>query len=351
MKYVETTVVAIIAAALLGAVCFGTVLPIRGSEDISKLFADSDVVCRGTVEGFKITNEEATTHDMIRRSVLITLLTQRIYKGPAESTIAFTYVVEEPAALTSAVALHFPKGAHRLLFLKRGATQFVYTDPYFGEFSPSRIISGLQASGMELLEADLEAGLRDPDHERLAENLVLLMGYPQLHSTSQVAALLTRQSDLGITVLVHSILLKNHDLSHAIELQDLANQLPDNVPPNFDVAPLLALISHIRDRSQLATLIGLSRTRNVFFRRDALDALRTLHDDASIPALVERLDDNDAVVRLTAIKALAEITGQEDPAHSPSVPEFEQSQARYVGVWKEWWRQVGRSRYEISKPN
>ena len=92
-------------------------------------------------------------------------------------------------------------------------------------------------------------------------------------------------------------------------------------------------------RAQLATLLD---SPSVELARAAAVALRQLHDPATVPDLIAALDNADQDVRYQALMGLAEL----EPAveAGPSHKLYRSDEARYIGLWKQWWASSGRSR-------
>ena len=326
--------------------CADIVRP-RFPQDISRSFDASDVVCSGKVlrVTVKATAFEERYGQRIRhRTLVMDLNVQRVYKGPPLQSIALEWTIQDIAPANLSGALGVNAGEYVMVFLqqtKEGYVSTANTDHYF---SVSPILSRSQASGSELLEADLRAGLQDRENRYAQANLELLMSYPLLTSTAEVAGLIKR-SDPSIDAMVFPILLNNRDFSHLREMLDFASRIPDDAVLSFDDSPFLSAISNIRDVNATTFLTDFLRVQNRYFRRSALQALRAIRNERSIPALVNSLNDGDQFVRFQAVKTLAEITGITDATHSPSLPEFEKSGAQYTQNWEDWWRDEGKAKY------
>jgi HEAT repeat protein len=79
-------------------------------------------------------------------------------------------------------------------------------------------------------------------------------------------------------------------------------------------------------------------------RQAAAEALEQIALVKSIPALIDALDDNEARVRASAIRALRVITGKdsikpEDPSYEPDKPLKERKDAQ--APWQQWWTDTG----------
>ena len=65
-----------------------------------------------------------------------------------------------------------------------------------------------------------------------------------------------------------------------------------------------------------------------------------LADEVVVPSLIDRLDDQDSVVRLTAFEELKRRTGQ-DFGYKPWLDAPERAVA--VGHWRAWWNENRRN--------
>lgn len=72
-----------------------------------------------------------------------------------------------------------------------------------------------------------------------------------------------------------------------------------------------------------------------------------LGDDVVVPSLIDRLDDRDSVVRLTAFDELKRRTGQ-DFGYKPWLDAPERAVA--VGHWRAWWNENRRNGLAKNQP-
>lgn len=87
----------------------------------------------------------------------------------------------------------------------------------------------------------------------------------------------------------------------------------------------------------------LAGSDNTFLRYATVYALRSIGNESSLPILVRALDDERSDTRFAAVHGLAVIAGKLD--HAPAHRMFKKNEQKYLGFWKEWWREEGRSRY------
>jgi HEAT repeat protein len=69
-------------------------------------------------------------------------------------------------------------------------------------------------------------------------------------------------------------------------------------------------------------------------RLHAIAQVAARRETSQVPALIERLDDEDPAVRLQAAAALREITGHDTGYEAYFSPAERQ---RHVGLWRAWW--------------
>ena len=81
-------------------------------------------------------------------------------------------------------------------------------------------------------------------------------------------------------------------------------------------------------------------------RLRAISKASAQHDTSAIPQLIESLDNDDPVVRLAAIRALEDMTGQ-TLGYEYAAPAWERTQQ--VAAWKDWYDQQA-SRSGESRP-
>lgn len=87
----------------------------------------------------------------------------------------------------------------------------------------------------------------------------------------------------------------------------------------------------------------LAGSDNVLLRFATVYALRHIGNESSLPILVRALDDENFDTRFSAVHGLAVIAGKLD--HAPAHRMFKENEQKYLGFWKEWWREEGKSRH------
>ena len=158
--------------------------PLRGTENIPKLMADSALVCKGeVVEAAAVTvvSDPRPPH----RTATAMVHVDRCFKGelPASEVVPVLFDNILPPGGGPYVVLR--KGDYRLFFLKPEGNRYALVDDWFGQLSISRQLGATpfgDTDPMHRLEMDLKAGLNDRDHERVLDSIRMLGNMRHLHS-------------------------------------------------------------------------------------------------------------------------------------------------------------------------
>lgn len=79
-------------------------------------------------------------------------------------------------------------------------------------------------------------------------------------------------------------------------------------------------------------------------RSFAMDAIRKLRAPRTMSFLLEQMDSKDPEVQYTAVITLAEIADK-GGEFGPAWDTFQSEPAKYIGLWKQWWREEGSRRF------
>ena len=90
----------------------------------------------------------------------------------------------------------------------------------------------------------------------------------------------------------------------------------------------------------LGALEELSRHPIPGIRFSAMDGIRTLRSEGTIPFLVGQLDSDDVDVQYEAVVTLAELTGKGGD-FGPGRTAFGRDPEKYKNLWKQWWAAGG----------
>jgi hypothetical protein len=104
---------------------------------------------------------------------------------------------------------------------------------------------------------------------------------------------------------------------------------------------LIQKLSEIRTPAARQQLAALCQNARVDLARAAASALRQLHHPATIPDLIELLNNADLEVRYQAVMGLAEL--EPGVEAGPSFEVYHSDESRYLQRWKQWWESSGRS--------
>jgi hypothetical protein len=241
------------------------------------------------------------------------------------------------------------RGDYRLYFLKPQGEEYVLVDGWFGQLTISRNLasdSSEDPNPMHRLEADLKAGLADPDRDRVLDSIRMLGSMRHLQSKAEVVALLDAP-DLLERTTVWEAMLRLHDYSVLPSVEQwLIAQPPAPtslaLPRDLLAAMqyrLTAQISDIRDPAYLPTMERLLRLPNLAMRRGILQGIRSIHSQQSAPTFLKLLDDPDDDIAFVAMQSLFELAGVQGPIDwVPSFEQFHENRAYYANLCREWWR-------------
>src|SRR5205814_6497335 len=210
-----------------------------------------DLVCRGSVLEIR---EAAERNGLPRnsRAAMAVLDLIRCYKGsiPAHGVrVDFTLPASPD---TYAPAFWLEKGEYALFSLKKQGQDFTFVGSTYGKVKVSRLIKPNTDAGSGL-EADLEAGLSDPDPSLVIANLELLMGMGEVHSTAAIRPLIIN-SNPEVRGTASLALMKLGDYSM---LQEVVSFLALNLSysqKSLLQNPIRNEFEHIKDPKTLAVL-------------------------------------------------------------------------------------------------
>ena len=323
--------------------------PVPGTQRVDRVFNEADVVCICKTVVMEIQSEEALQKPPnVLRHMRAIIEVEDVFK-PA--------TLQPGERLTVRFAKEFP-GASRgdlpslqpsktaILFLKKAADgSYEFSDKFIGASHFKVLPKASGGSGLARLESVLlnileQAPPGGPYHDDLRA-LYMLEGFPTLspEGTSHMARL-ANSPDPDIALAAIGTLLKTKRPQNVELLRHhLDNYQGDKEPTS--VWSVGAYLREIRDPEALPSLESLSGSRFTSVQLGAMDALRKIRSPSSAPALIQRLDDSNKVVRYQAVMTLAETFGK-DREFAPSMELFDQDPERYVSAWKLWWSQQPR---------
>jgi hypothetical protein len=324
-----------------------------GSTPIEAVFRTSSVVCicvvdsinddvssgQVDVKGRPVTHHEVTAQVEVRD----------IFKSdqPSIGRIAAHYAFDEQQKTRIAGShLFLEKGQTVLLFLARNpGGPYEFAHPFVGatHFSSIPVLEG--DSGLHKLQRVMTLVVKNSGAADQISALRVLLGFDQVTNETVLAVMpLTQSPDADVALTAIAVQLRTKSPSSLERLQKYLETYTGNSEPLalFVIGPELR---EIDDTKALGMLESLSSSRFRSIRSGAMDGVRRIRDPKSVSFLIAKLDDTDSDVRYTALITLAEITGKSEGDFAPSMYLFERNPQYYLGLWKHWWAEQGRSQY------
>jgi HEAT repeat protein len=329
--------------------------PTPGTEPIPQLMIDSSLVCKGEVN---YAPDIKFASDPQRFTGVATVHLDHCYKGaPPHSDISVLFDDTLQAAGSSRGVVLRP-GDYRLFFLVSERSNYKPVDDFFAVLPISRLSATERreeaADPMFLLELDLEAGLADPDQDRMLDSIRMLGNMKNLRSTAELKSL-TQSSDVLVRTYAYEALLRLGDYSVLPQVDQFFTTQPQ--APRELLMPrdhllsmqfrLATQISVIKDPKVLPQLEHFLLSDNLILRSDALQAVRAINSPHSAPMFYKLLDDSDVDNRFGAMQGLLTLAGGGVIPWVPTWDEFRQRPAFYAAVCKGWWDTEGRKRLKI----
>jgi hypothetical protein len=327
----------------LGSSAFAFPSPPPGTEDIAKLMAVSELVCKGEVVEAPTPTSVPSSAGMPRLTVTANVHPDRCFKGKPNGTLIPVRFDGFISGVDPSFVLR--KGDYRLLFLGLKNGEYVVVDVWFGALPVSRELGSAPKSSdeMYLLELDLKAGLRDSNPERVLDSIRMLGNMKHLHSTSELTQLLDG-SDLLAKTYVWQALLRLKDYSVLPAVEEFFNSQPE--PPHELFLPrdrLLQMqyelaneIGVIRDPTTLPILEAFAVTGKGYdLRMNALQALRAIGSPHSAAALLKALDDSNSDNAFSAMQGLLSLAGGGPIGWVPTWKQFDGAPQFYAAKCRE----------------
>ncbi|MGA2301964.1 MAG: HEAT repeat domain-containing protein [Candidatus Acidiferrum sp.] len=313
--------------------------PMRGTENIPKLMAESTLVCKGEVteaEDVKISADPSPPH----LTALATVHVDRCFKGEPETGEIVPVLFDGILPHTAGPYVVLRKGDYRLFFLKPRDGKYILADNWFGDLPISRrlgIAPDADKDPMHQLEVDLKTGLQDADPERVLDSIRMLGNMRHLRSAAELNALLDSRDPLVRTYVYEALLrLRDYSVLPAVAQWLLAQpQAPHELllPRDalFEMQYRLATeISQIRDPSTFQVLSRLLRHQDPIIRGEVLQAVRAIHSPQSADDLLRMLDDPSSDTAYSAMQGLIEISDGKAIDWVPPLPVFRANPTYYA---------------------
>jgi len=313
-----------------------------GRINTQSILAQADLLCRGTVA--ELSGADVSFRNAKPVTALLNL--ERCYKGSLPTgQVRVTFA---PPANPEVYAPSFflRKGEYALFSLNGSAPEFSFASSIYGKIKISSLVKKDNADiGKAALEADLKAGLSDPDSSLVIANLELLMGMGEVHSTAEIKSIAT-SSDLEVRGTALLALMRLGDYSM---LQDavsfLSLDLSDS-QQNLLQNPVRYEFERIKDPTILLVLHH-NLNSPVFFVRSAMvKGMKSVQSPDSVAYLIRTLDDKEPEIRFDSVIALAFIEKKTGEEWATTVgPDYQKKEPAIIQRWKNWWNDEGRYKY------
>jgi HEAT repeats len=270
--------------------------------------------------------EQVAGHE---KHALVTVLEQ--LKGPATpSEITVSYgLPDAPSGVANIVV------GSRLLFLSKHGAQYEVADPYYPSVPAQPPSERQPEAGLERAAVAIASLISNPSADPGEKVLALsaLEGglYPRALDLIRPA---TKDDNAAVQIGAMVDLVEAGD---GIALQQACSVLlgPGTGVPGYLLHNLTYAVSIGRFVSgNVDALSLLLKAPEAETRRAAAQALWHVSDLTALKPLSSALSDGDSEVRYYAVRGLAELANQ--PEWTPSIPEFESNENRYLQHWKEW---------------
>jgi len=329
----------------------GDIGPMPGTERVTPVFNDADLVCKCFVQLLSTSEHsiKINGHDAIHRNVTATVVVQDRYKANGNDAKTIIVEYEEDVYRGHRVRgshLRLQQGETALLFLKtETAKTYSFVDPFLGATPISSLPQATGEPGLPKLESALRhAALNGVRIDRLRA-LQLLQGFDVLDSeTLSEVELFCNSDDEEIAFGALGVLLKSRTPESVERLRNTLDAYHSGEQP-------MALVSIGRELAQvnnyeaLPNIETLSASKYTAIQLGAMDSIRLMKNVHSIPTLIKRLDDANGTVQYVAVITLAEILGKFDGDYAPTMNLFDDKPLYYRELWKRWWTDDGRKLY------
>jgi hypothetical protein len=307
---------------------------VTNSPATSRLFDESDLVCKCTVSSLSMTGRQTVESErglsFVRETWRAMLHAEDLYKGTAVSPIALEYssdnagMSREPSVKTGEAYLLFlkatPAGTYKFSEWSFAAQPFASLPVQGGKPGQAKLESALVAVALqqnpdEALKAF--SYLENLDVIR-PESLVALRAVSTSSNWELVCSYLTLQLKTKTPVSVAAV-----------------RRFVDSYRGTEE--PLFVGLQVIKDPHAHDDLVALSYSRFGNIRAAAMVALRSMGGQKDAGFFVRRLDDPDLNVRYHAVFGLAQAFNMSGD-YGPGIGAFERNPDYYTNLWKEWWK-------------
>lgn len=325
-------------------------MPAPGTQRTDWLFREADVVCTCKLVASYVESEEPVRTNRTLQHIRGVLEVYDVFKPatlhlgdrlpirfdriPGDESVGGDPRFLEPLEVAILFLKKTPDGTYQFSDYWFGINEFRVIPPASGGTGMARLQSAL----LNILDQAPPGG---PYHDDLRA-LYLLEGFPTLSPEGNAYMVRVANSpDPNIALAAIGTIMK----SRKPEAVDLVRNYLENYKGEepMSVWSIGAWLGQIDDPKALPSLEALSGSRFLSVQLGAMDALRKIKSPSSAPALIQRLDDPNKVVRYKALITLAEAFGKRGES-APSMEVFDRDPERYVSLWKSWWAEQSRSK-------
>lgn len=331
--------------------------PVRGSQDIRTLFAESQLVVLGKVTDVRLLSGWQKPEEGSSPSVIVHMQTasalvrvENVYKGGSVETIEVQFD-NQTAPRSVSLGSNLIEGERVLLFLQAGQKgAYRFADRFWGKFVADEIVAEHAGDGPAALERDLVGALHrsgcGPDPSNAMD---IFLGYRSVspESENQLEECASRGDTQSAAKAIAILMADSPSKFFPICLRFLrANGAKVSGELNF---LLSGRIREFGPRADPLVVADLSNLPNLSVQIAALDALAEIKSSATVETVVRHLDDSDPRVQFKAFYALGYIVNKtnerKSEEYSPSESDFDKRPEYYTHLWKRWWAEEGESRY------
>jgi len=337
-------VIAIIVFSLSSVIgSHARIVPTPGSESLQQLYEAAFLVFRGEIVSVEHDREiDGIWGGQAVRLRVFTAkaVVDRQYKGPLDASrieIVYRQPTGDICAVSKCETLN--PGDYGLFFLAQDSEGYHMLNTYAGKFAVSRLKSEGYSAGVGGVEADLIAGLKDNDKERLVTNVELIGLLPQVRSLSPLVMLLASERDQKVQGATYVALLRLRSYSKLQMALDFAETPRQDSRTAIYQEQICELTSEIHDPVVVPTLLSFSHSKSDRVRESVIHSLRNVGSKEALPVFIQALDDPVKWIRYDAVLGLAALERKWDLA--PSVDAFSEDEEKYISAWKTWWASSG----------
>ena len=288
---------------------------------------------------------------LVQRGVTMRAVPKQIYKTDRPDAQEIRIEYTEAVGVASPARTVLERGDRALLFLKATSpTTYQLGDRFLGVTRFTALPSGSGGAGLNGLEIALASLLRQQSKADRLNALRLLQGFDAVSQDTLASAnALISSDDPDIAFTALAVLLKTGTPSAVEKFKRYADSYTGTAEP-IALVSIGTELGQISNTKALAMIESLSSSRLQSIRYGAMQSLRRMRTPQAVPTLIQRLDDPNSTIQYLAVITLAESINKLEGDYAPSMYLFDKRPQYYVGLWKQWWEEEGKLRYE-PKPN